>query len=178
MASAAPAADGGTARARRAADDKAESALQDKLVKAVTCKDVSDAAATAAIDAAFGGGGAERRAGLGRLAAALSAEVRDKLEPAVEAELKRRAAPKHPGNAAWSWNAAKASTPVATPTSSPVQSDDDEANGSGPMDDGSATSPARVALKARPPPARTPQSASGDARRVKPDVPGLQIPEF
>ena len=174
MASAAPAADGGTARARRAEDDKAESALQDKLVKAVTCKDVSDDTATAAIDAAFGGGGAERRAGLRRLAAAFRAEVRDKLDPAVEAELKRRAAPEHPAESAGN---AKASTPVATPTSSPVPSDD-EANGSGPMDDGSATSPARVALKARPPPARTPQSASGDARRVKPDVPGLQIPEF
>jgi len=175
MASAAPAADGGTARARRAEDDKAETAVQDKLVEAVTCKDVSDAAATAAIDAAFGGGGAERRAGLGRLAAALSAEVRDKLEPAVEAELKRRVArEQRPAESAGN---AKASTPVATPTSSPVPSDD-EANGSGPMDDGSATSPARVALKARPPPARTPQSASGDARRVKPDVPGLQIPKF
>ena len=57
MASAAPAADGGTARARRAEDDKAERALQDKLVEAVTRKDVSDAEATAAIDAAFGGGG-------------------------------------------------------------------------------------------------------------------------
>ena len=174
MASAAPAADGGTARARRAEDDKAESALQDKLVKAVTCKDVSDDTATAAIDAAFGGGGAERRAGLRRLAAAFRAEVRDELDPAVEAELKRRAAPEHPAESAGN---AKASTPVATPTSSPVQSDD-EANGSGPMDDGSATSPARVALKARSPPARTPQSASGDARRVKPDVPGLQIPKF
>ena len=116
MASAAPAADGGTARARRAEDDKAESALQDKLVKAVTCKDVSDDTARAAIAAAFGGGGAERRAGLGRLAAALKAEVRDKLDPAVEAELKRRAAPEHPAESAWN---AKASTPVATPTSSP-----------------------------------------------------------
>ena len=175
MASAAPAADGGTARARRAEDDKAESALQDKLVEAVTCKDVSHDAATAAIDAAFGGGGAERRAGLGRLAAALKAEVRDKLDPAVEAELKRRAAPEHPAESAGN---AKASTPVATPTSSPVQSDDDEAKGGGRMDDESATSPARVALKARPPPARSPQSASGDARRAKPAVPGLQIPEF
>ena len=92
MASAAPAADGGTARARRAEDDKAESALQDKLVEAVTRMDVSDATATAAIDAAFGGGGAERRAGYARLAAALRAEVRDKLDPAVEAERKRRAA--------------------------------------------------------------------------------------
>jgi len=175
MASAAPAADGGTARAGRAADDKAESALQDKLVAAVTRKDVSDDAATAAIDAAFGGGDAEHRAGLGRLAAALRAEVRDKLDPAVEAERKRRAAPEHPAESAGN---AKASTPVATPTSSPVQSDDDEGKGSGPMDDGSATSPARVALKARSPPARTPQSASGDARRVKPDVPGLKIPKF
>ena len=116
MASAAPAADGGTARARRAEDDKAERAVQDKLVEAVTCKDVSDAAATAAIDAAFGGGGAERRAGYARLAAALRAEVRDKLDPAVEAELKRRAAPEHPAESAGN---AKASTPVATPTSSP-----------------------------------------------------------
>ena len=116
MASAAPAADGGTARAQRAEDDKAESALQDKLVEAVTRMDVRDAAATAAIDAAFGGGGAERRAGYARLAAALRAEVRDKLDPAVEAELKRRAAPEHPAESAWN---AKASTPVATPTSSP-----------------------------------------------------------
>ena len=175
MASAAPAADGGTARAQRAEDDKAESALQDKLVEAVTRMDVRDAAATAAIDAAFGGGGAERRAGYARLAAALRAEVRDKLDPAVEAELKRRAAPEHPAESAGN---AKASTPVATPTSSPVQSDDDEAKGGGRMDDESATSPARVALKARPPPARSPQSASGDARRAKPAVPGLQIPEF
>ena len=176
MASAAPAADGGTARARRAEDDKAERALQDKLVEAVTRMDVSDAVATAAMDAAFGGGGAERRAGLRRLAAAFRAEVRDELDPAVEAERKRRAAPEHPAESAG--NAAKASTPVATPTSSPVPSDDDEAKGSGRMDDESATSPARVALKARSPPARTPQSASGDARRVKPGVPGLQIPKF
>ena len=175
MASAAPAADGGTARARRAEDDKAESALQDKLVEAVTRMDVSDAAATAAIDAAFGGGGAERRAGYARLAAAFRAEVRDELDPAVEAELKRRAAPEHPAESVGN---ATASTPVATPTSSPVPSDDDEAKGSGRMDDESATSPARVALKARSPPARTPQSASGDARRVKPGVPGLQIPKF
>ena len=175
MASAAPAADGGTARARRAADDKAETAVQDKLVEAVTRMDVSDDAATAAMNAAFGGGDAERRAGYARLAAALRAEVRDKLDPAVEAELKRRAAPEHPAESVGN---ATASTPVATPTSSPVPSDDDEAKGSGRMDDESATSPARVALKARSPPARTPRSASGDARRVKPDVPGLQIPKF
>ena len=78
--------------AQRAADDKAESALQDELVAAVTSKDVDDDAAAAAIDAAFGGGGAERQAGLTRLAADLRAEVRDKLDPAVEAERQRRAA--------------------------------------------------------------------------------------
>ena len=128
------------------------------------------------MNAAFGGGDVERRAGYARLAAALRAEVRDKLDPAVEAERKRRAAPEH--HAESTGNAAKASTPVATPTSSPVPSDDDEAKVGGPMDDGSATSPARVVLKARSPPARTPRSASGDARRVKPDVPGLQIPKF
>ena len=78
--------------AQRAADDNDERALQDELVAAVTSKDVDDGAAMAAIDAAFGGGGAERQAGLTRLAADLRAEVRDKLDPAVEAERKRRAA--------------------------------------------------------------------------------------